>query len=522
MVVIKKKSSIIKTKTLNIPNKRIDSMNESKLIKRKLSTKRTSIINNKKVLREKKTDIDYNRGWSWAHAIMLITISLLFSIILYDSFISEFFSHSVTIREKRDLINKRIKNIRAKRAPIDYTYHCDEINCKLPKCRCFSDNNPGSLETKDIPQFVLISIDGSLTKKTNNYQNEFIEEIKSPNNCPLIVTNFATDVNTDFFEIERSYVKNNEIAFNLNATESNAVTPKMVNSLRDLIEKFTNIEKHHINGFRFIGKDKLKSNIYHDICDLEYEYDSSFSTSPLNNYWPYTLDYGIPSEFNPKLTVSGVYPGLWEIPVYELLNPDNSTFTIWEPNIYNNDSLLEILKNNFLNLHYYNNRTPFTISFTKYWLEQNNRVEIIKQFLKWIVNETNNDTYFITYSQLIEWMKNPVGLNDIKNSNIFKCENDRKLSCTNPKLCSYKTASFKTCMECPIQNPYLEANLDDLPEQSSECNKKVPEDGCGHGIWECGCKCLNSDNNLDGYCLDEYGKCSIPKTYKEDIGYICE
>ena len=27
------------------------------------------------------------------------------------------------------------------------------------------------------------------------------------------------------------------------------------------------------------------------------------------------LDYGIPNEFNPKSTVSGVYPGLWEIPV---------------------------------------------------------------------------------------------------------------------------------------------------------------------------------------------------------------
>ncbi len=88
--------------------------------------------------------------------------------------------------------------------------------------------------------------------------------------------------------MERSYVKNNEIAFNLNATESNVVTPKMVNSLRDIIEKFTNIEKKQINGFRFIGKDKLKSNIYHDICDLEYEYDSSFSTSPLNNYWPFS------------------------------------------------------------------------------------------------------------------------------------------------------------------------------------------------------------------------------------------
>jgi len=103
-----------------------------------------------------------------------------------------------------------------------------------------------------------------------------------------MVTNFATDVNTDFFEMERSYVKNNEIAFNLNAAENIVITPKMTNSLRELTEKFTKIDKNHINGFRFIGNDKQKSNIYHDICDLEYEYDSSFSTSPLNNFWPFS------------------------------------------------------------------------------------------------------------------------------------------------------------------------------------------------------------------------------------------
>ncbi|ORX60058.1 hypothetical protein BCR36DRAFT_579499 [Piromyces finnis] len=453
---------------------------------------------------------------------MHITVSLLFSIILYNTFISEFFAYSITTREKRDIINKRLKYIRTKRAPIDNSYHCDEDNCKLPKCKCFSENNPGSLKTKDIPQFVLISIDGSLTNKSIKYQNQITENVMSPNGCPAMITNFATDENSDFFEIESAYVKNNEIAFNLNETESKIITPKMVNSLRDLVEKFTNIDKKEIIGFRYTGNERLKVNIYHDICDLEYLYDSSFSISPLNNFWPFTLDYGIPTEFNSKSLISGVYPELWEIPIYELLNPDNSTFAIWEPNVSSNGKLLEILKNNFLNLHYNNNRIPFTMPLTKQWLEQDKRIETINEFLKWIVDETNNDTYFINYSQLIEWMKNPVKLDNINKSGIFKCENNRKISCKNPNLCLYKSASFKTCKECPIQNPYLEANLDDIPELSSECNKKVPEDGCGNGVWECGCQCLNNDNNLDGYCLDEFGKCTIPKVYKENVGYICE
>jgi len=522
-MVSKKKSSKINTTVLNtLENKENNS--ESKIIRRKVSSRRISrvqVINNKKYFKEKKIEVN-NKNWSWAHSIMLLTVSLISCILIYNTIITEYFSHSLTSREKRDIINKRLKKIRVKRSPIDYSYHCDEEKCQLPKCRCFDSNNPGSLETKDIPQFVLLSFDGPLTEKLIRRQEKIINGIQSANGCPAMVTYYATDTDTDFYTLEKAYVNNNEIAYNLNATESNVVTPKMANSLRYFVEKFTNIKQNEISGFRFIGKDKLKTNIYHDICDLEYLYDSSFSTSPLNNYWPFTLDYGIPTEFNQKLTVAGVYPGLWEIPIYELLNADNSTFSVWEPNVDSNDSLLKILKNNFLNDHYNSNRAPFTLTLTEEWLNEDKRIETINNFLKWILINSNNDVYFIKYSQLIKWMKNPIGLSSIQQSNIFDCQNNRKMSCNSPNHCIYKLASFKTCKECPIQNPYLEINLDNIPESSLECEKKIPEDGCGNGIWECGCKCLNSDNNLDGYCLDKYGKCTIAKVYKENIGYVCE
>ncbi|ORX82564.1 hypothetical protein BCR32DRAFT_292580 [Anaeromyces robustus] len=521
-MVSKKKSNKIDTRVLNaLENK--ENSNENKIIKRKISSRRTSrvpIINNKKYFKEKKVEID-NKNWSWAHSIMLLTVSLFGCILIYNTIITEIFSHSVTSREKRDIINKRLKKIRVKRSPIDYSYHCDEEKCLLPKCKCFDSNNPGSLETKEIPQFVLLSFDGPLTEKLIKHQERVINGVQSANGCPAAVTYFASDKNTDFYTLEKVYVNGDEIAYNLNATESNIVTPKMANSLKNLVESFTNIEQKEINGFRFIGKEKLKINIYHDICDLEYLYDSSYSTSPLNNYWPFTLDYGIPTELNQKKTVAGVYPGLWEIPIYELLNIDNSTFSVWEPNVDSNDSLLKILENNFLNNHYYSNRAPFTLTLTEEWLEQN-KIETINNFLNWIVNNSDNDVYFITYSQLIKWMKKPIGLSLINKSNIFYCQHDRKMSCSSPNHCIYKSTSFNTCKECPIQNPYLETNLDNIPESSPECDKIVPEDGCGNGIWECGCKCLNSDNNLDGYCLDEYGKCTIAKVFKENIGYICE
>jgi len=541
MVSKKRSSTINKGKTLSFSDDRENQTDNKIIVRRKSSARRVSntpLINNKKFFRERKKDtLDNHKNWSWAHSIMLLTISIISSIIIYDVFISEFFSHSITLREKRDIYNKRLKNVRVRRAPIDYSYHCDDTNCQLPGCQCYNSNNPGGLETSDIPQFVLLSFNGPLTEKILESQEKIIEGIRTPKDCSIKITNFVTDTDTDFYELERAYVNNNEIANNLNVTPSSsndnnssrgrAITPKMVNSLRNYVEEFTPLKKEDIIGFRFKGNEKLKSNIYHDICELEYLYDSSFSTSPLTNIWPFTLDYGFPIEINPKLTVSGVYPGLWEIPIYELLNLNDTPFSISDSNndFDDDDHLLKILQYNFLNFHYDLKRIPYTLSLSEEWLDQEKKIETLNKFLKWIVSETGNNTYFITYSQLIEWMKNPVGLSNINSSNLFQCEdnnNNRKMSCDNPNHCSYKAASFKTCKECPIQNPYLGINLDNIPQSSPGCDKVIPEDGCGYGIWECGCQCLNNDNNLDGYCLDEYGKCTIPKKYQEDIGYTCE
>jgi len=50
----------------------------------------------------------------------------------------------------------------------------------------------------------------------------------------------------------------------------------------------------------------------------------------------------------------------------------------------------------------------------------------------------------------------------------------------------------------------------------------MPEGGCGNGMWECGCVCLNHDNNLDGFCINDDGQCYTPKYYDEkNDEYIC-
>jgi len=77
-MVSSKKNSKIKTKNITFSEKK-DNATDNKVTRRKLSSRRvskTSIINNKKVLREKKSDIDNNKNWSWAHSIMILTVTL--------------------------------------------------------------------------------------------------------------------------------------------------------------------------------------------------------------------------------------------------------------------------------------------------------------------------------------------------------------------------------------------------------------------------------------------------------------
>jgi len=76
-------------------------------------------------------------------------------------------------------------------------------------------------------------------------------------------------------------------------------------------------------------------------------------------------------------------------------------------------------------------------------------------FYKEIINyirefsEKNNDIYFITYNQLIEWMKNPLDIDSINSLNNLKFSNikfnsteiihKKEMSCSTPNSCKYSS-----------------------------------------------------------------------------------
>ena len=59
---------------------------------------------------------------------------------------------------------------------------CDSNQCKLPKCRCYSDDSiPGGLKVEETPQMVVVTMDYALNEEYRTAYGQIFKDIKNPN-----------------------------------------------------------------------------------------------------------------------------------------------------------------------------------------------------------------------------------------------------------------------------------------------------------------------------------------------------
>jgi hypothetical protein len=157
-------------------------------------------------------------------------------------------------------------------------------------------------------------------------------------------------------------------------------------------------------------------------CSIEEGQDDD----PTEYFWPYTLDNGSPQ--NP--TAPHV-EGLWELPVYTFAVPpelqakagktkiQGLEYTVWYEEALATDDLYDILVYT-LDKRIEGNRTPFTLGVhgDVYSNQQNNmfpnagdhvgRQNALEGFIDYAL--TKPEVRFVRPLDLIEWMRNPVGL----------------------------------------------------------------------------------------------------------------
>ncbi len=187
------------------------------------------------------------------------------------------------------------------------------------------------------------------------------------------------------------------------------------------------------------------------------------------NYWPFTLDYGVPDQMMCIYFAScpnQPHAGLWEFPLITMDGADD---------IMDYDVLTDyvgqmaVFKQNFLNSYNYN-KAPRGLYIHWRWLSNNGdfdalhqrRVQFLTEFYGWLVS-TFPDIIFTTEDKVIDWIKNPQTTAVTKTQPAFRCSNQALTpdnSCPNGQItCNFGANTLTVCgKKCPQPRPALGVN----------------------------------------------------------------
>ncbi|XP_074602653.1 chitin deacetylase 7-like isoform X2 [Brevipalpus obovatus] len=168
------------------------------------------------------------------------------------------------------------------------------------------------------------------------------------------------------------------------------------------------------------------------------------------------------------------YPGLWEVPINPYFNEFNTCHHLDQcvfPSADENDDgtdIADFLLENF-NRHYTTNKAPFQLNFHVTWFTSKPKVRALNKFIDKLLKEYR-DVYFVTYQQLIQYMKNPVPLDSLN----LKCENKTANSaCNRPHTCVLKHYLDKN-NEAAEQDKSIRSDTRYMPLCFTQCPQVYP------------------------------------------------
>lgn len=311
-------------------------------------------------------------------------------------------------------------------------------------CRCATQASPLPGNATSTPQFVLLTHDDATAGLSTSLFQQAVGASKNPNGCTLPVTYFTMQGGSDCEIIKQRWQAGDEIAghsLTHQQMDSKFVdTEKEIVGTRQWLINDCKIPEGDINGWR---SPYLINNPIHreSIVKAGYTYDSTinehypdqslFNSEPDTvspnggaRVWPYTMDFGIAQNCAWTGNVCKPeerYKGLWEVPVWNI-QTDNYPENAYALDVCATDipaanekktppcDIFGLLKENFDNA-YAGNRAPVPLYFHSPWLSEASTMKSLQKFIDYATSK--KDVYFVTMTQLIEWMKDPVGVEEM-------------------------------------------------------------------------------------------------------------
>ena len=316
---------------------------------------------------------------------------------------------------------------------------CNSTVCRPPDCNCASTRIPGGLPAHQTPQVVTIVVNGDIREQEYAFYRDILGGV-NPNGCPYTATFLVSHNSTNYEVVEGLYSQGNEIG-------DNTVTRRPsedywleipvdqwireIEDEREIINYWANVPAESVVGFQapYLLTDDNELQALYDLRG--FLYDASMFSEVM--YWPFTLDYQSPLCRFPNTCPTKSYPGLWIVPAIEMIKGDGGRCvtlpackneTVSSPSEWYN-----LIMSNFKR-HYDGNRAPFGLYFDLqiFYDEYANILHALLGFLDEL--RTFQDVYFVSLTQLIEWVREPTSLTNIKEFPPWLCPKRPSPRCT--------------------------------------------------------------------------------------------
>ena len=340
---------------------------------------------------------------------------------------------------------------------------CTSYNCKLPDCRCPGHNVPGGFKQDEVPQMILITFDDAVNWDNWDFYRELFPPDLSrlnPNGCPVSTTLFVSNNFTDYCMIRKLHARGIEIADHSVTHRlphewwSNAHVQELEDEIinqRNNLANLANIPLEDIRGWRSPFLQPTGDVMFDILYKNNFTYDATMTYPfPRNVYspvmWPFTLDYSYTLVCNIDPCPKKSYPGLWIIPVVNVMDYREHlpcAYIDFCKNVpRNQDEAFQMLWKNFLR-NYRTNRAPLYVNLHSVWLQTKHNFDAMNDFILRL--NSMNDTYIVTVSQAIDWIKNPTPLSELKNFKPWSCVKEPNLE--DKAFCSFTFKPIVTSKE---------------------------------------------------------------------------
>jgi len=322
---------------------------------------------------------------------------------------------------------------------------------------------------------VLITYDDAVTV-TNyvNYSNILFNRL-NPNGCPVKATFFVSHEYNNYTLVNDLYNRGHEIGVHSITHRTNSdfwTAPVEQNwisemvDMRTMLEYYAGVPASSIKGtrapFLLMGGDTM----FQVYKDNGFEWDCSWATRNFVNpgMWPYTLDYRSVQECPVGTCPTESYPGMWVAPMVDLFDPAGNPCAMLDTCNAGTTAadVKAFLKRNF-EVQYNSTRAPFGLFLHAAWLQNSAQSDGYKQFIDEI--STLDDVYFVTVSQMLEWVKNPTPISNLGNFAPWQCQTTPPPAQCTERRCAY-SADFtpfgserimSICTKsCPFFYPWYE------------------------------------------------------------------